>query len=62
MKVTKMRGKSTYPMRATRFKSSSVDRIHSRGREMRLVEGRIDCRRLIKGGISRRRLVGDGIN
>jgi hypothetical protein len=58
----KMRGKSTYPMRATGLRSSSVDRIRNRGREGRLVEGKIGCRRLIRGGISRGRLVGDGIN
>jgi hypothetical protein len=48
-----MRGKSTYPMRATKLRSSSVDRIRSRGRERRLVEDRIGCRRLIRRGISR---------
>jgi hypothetical protein len=57
-----MRGKSTYPMKATGLKSSSVDRIHSRGKERRLFEGRIGCRRLIRCGISGRRLVEDGIN
>jgi hypothetical protein len=45
-----MRGKSTYLMRATELRSSSVDRIRSRGRERRLVEGRIGCRRLIRRG------------
>ena len=41
MKVTKMRVKSTYPMRATGLRSSCVDRIRSRGRERRLVEGTV---------------------
>ena len=62
MKFMKMRGKNTYMMRATGIRSSNVDRICSRGRERRLVEGRIGCKRLIRGGISKRRLVRDGIN
>ena len=41
MKVTKMKGKSTYPMRATGLRSSCVDRIRSKGRERRLVEGTV---------------------
>jgi hypothetical protein len=57
-----MRGKSTYPMKAMGLRSSSVDRIHSKDRERRLVKGRIGCRRLIGGAISWRRLGGDGIN
>jgi hypothetical protein len=58
----KMRRKSTYLMRATELRSSSVDKIRSRGRERRLVEGGIGCRRLVRSGISWRRLVRDGIN
>ena len=61
MKVTKMRGKMTYPMRATGLKSSSVDRIRSKGRERRLIEGRISWRTLIRGGISKRRLIENGL-
>jgi hypothetical protein len=59
-------------MRVTRLRSSSVDWIRSRGKERRLVEGRIGCkrldgdginwRRLVGGGISYRRLVGDGMD
>jgi hypothetical protein len=48
MKVTKMRRKSTYPMRAKELRSSSVDRICSRGRESRLIEGRIGCKRFVE--------------